>query len=78
MRVLRLALRGGEGDLPSADADGLVTATSQFIDDMEDQAAIIDRFVPDEPCSHVLVSAVCLRVHCSHACCSLPAPSGVC
>ena len=41
--VLRTALGGGSADLPGCDVDGLATASSQFIEDMEDQDVVIDR-----------------------------------
>ncbi|GAX77155.1 hypothetical protein CEUSTIGMA_g4600.t1 [Chlamydomonas eustigma] len=43
VKVLRSSLTGGAGDLPGSDTDSLVTAASQFIDDMEDQSSILDR-----------------------------------
>jgi hypothetical protein len=43
VKVLRGSLEGGAGDLPGSDTDSLVTAASQFIDEMEDQMSILDR-----------------------------------
>ena len=43
--VLRTALKGGSADLPGCDTDSLATASSQFIEEMEDQDVIIDRQV---------------------------------
>lgn len=41
--VLRTALSGGQGDMPGCDSDALSTASTQFIDDMEDQEQVADR-----------------------------------
>ena len=45
LRVLRASLDGGSSadGLPGCDVDGLGTASSQFIEDMEDQDVVIDR-----------------------------------
>ena len=43
VNLLRVAFGGGKGDLPGTDVGSLMAATTQFIDDMEEQLVIPDR-----------------------------------
>ncbi|MEW5314075.1 MAG: hypothetical protein WDW38_005598 [Sanguina aurantia] len=43
VQVLKSALDGGAGEIPAAEVEALLSTTSQFIDDMEEQESIADR-----------------------------------
>lgn len=70
--VLRSALGGGAADLPGCDADSLSSASTQFIDDMEEQEVVADR------CGQLLRNLCDLPSLCPPLCLlalSYPAPS---
>ncbi|MEW5305368.1 MAG: hypothetical protein WDW36_007911 [Sanguina aurantia] len=43
VQVLQSALDGGAGEVPAAEVEALLSTTSQFIDDMEEQESVADR-----------------------------------
>lgn len=67
--LMRVALAGGKGEIPGTDAGAIISTATQFIDDMEDQTIVADRWVWERGCNDWMLSVcvpACLRV-CVHA-----------